>query len=320
MKTLGAFFRLMRWRNLCFILITQVLYYYCVFRPLLPDARNTLFYFSGERLFLFYMLSLASILIAAAGYIINDYFDLKIDTVNKPDRVVVDRIVKRRWAILWHLLFSLLGIAISFYISRRTGSYIIGIGNVVCVLLLFVYSTTFKKRVLSGNIIIAALTAWVIIVVYFFTGARLVDFEGWLNSGYVFDIRKLFKITLVYAGFAFVLSVVREVVKDIEDVSGDAKYDCRTMPIAWGMPASKVFVAVWMVVLIAAVCVCIFYAFQSGWRWGALYVFVLILLPMIKFLYDLKKALAAEDFHRLSNLVKLIMLTGILSMLFFLII
>ena len=317
MKTLGAFFRLMRWPNLCFIFLTQVLYYYCVFCPLV-EAESKAFYFSGERLYLFYWLGTASILIAAAGYIINDYFDLKIDSVNKPDRVVVDRMVKRRWAIIWHLLFSFLGIAISFYISRRTGHYIIAIGNVTCVLLLWVYSTTFKKKVLTGNFIIAALTSWVIIVIYFFTGAPLVDVEGWHNGEYVFDIRKLFKITLVYAGFAFILSIIREVIKDMEDVIGDARYNCRTMPIAWGMPAAKVFTAVWMVVLVAAISICIFYAFQSGWRWGALYVFVLILVPMIKFLFDLKKAVTTADFHRLSNLVKLIMLTGILSMLFFL--
>ncbi len=318
MRTIGAFFRLVRWPNLCFILLTQVLFYYCVFRHLLADGSDTDFYFSGDRIFLFYILCAASVLIAAGGYVINDYFDLKIDSVNKPNRVVVDRIVKRRWAILWHLLFSLLGVALSFYISWKTGNYIIGIGNIVCVFLLWVYSTTFKKKVLLGNIIIAALTAWVIVVIYFFTGARPVHFEGWDNAGYPFNIRKFFKITLVYAGFAFILSVVREVVKDMEDVIGDARYNCRTMPIAWGMPAAKVFVAVWMAVLIAAVSIAAFYAFQSGWRWGALYVFALILVPMLRFLLNLKKAFTAEHFHQLSKLVKLIMLTGILSMFFFL--
>ncbi len=317
MRTVEAFFRLIRWPNLCFILITQILYYYFVFRPLLLNSADVPFYFSGERIFLFYLLCAASVLIAAAGYIINDYFDLKIDSINKPERVVVDRIVKRRWAILWHLILSAAGLAISFYISWRTGYLIIGLGNLLCVLLLWVYSTTFKRKVLIGNFIIAALTAWVLIVIYFFTGARPLDIHGWDNTGYVFQIRKLFIITMVYAGFAFILSVVREVVKDMEDVIGDAKHDCRTMPIAWGMPAAKVFVAVWMAVLIAAVSIASFYAFQSGWRWGALYVFTLIFIPMLTLLYHLKKAVTTADFHKLSNMIKLVMFTGILSMIFF---
>lgn len=318
MKTIGAFLRLIRWPNLCFILVTQILYFHCVFRSLLTNANDVAFYFSGGRIFLFYLLCASSVLVAAGGYIINDYFDQKIDAVNRPDRVVVDKIVKRRWAILWHLLLSVTAIILSFYIGKKTGHPIIGFGNLACVLLLWLYSTTFKRKVLAGNIIIAMLTAWVLIVIYFFTGARLIHLDGWDNTGYVFNIRKLFKITLVYSGFAFILSIIREVVKDMEDVIGDAMYNCRTMPIAWGMRTAKVFAAVWMVVLIAAVSIAVFYAFQSGWRWGALYVFVLILVPMLKFLPDLKRALTSADFHRLSNLVKLIMFTGILSMLFFL--
>lgn len=93
----------------------------------------------------FVLLSLSSVLIAAAGYIINDYFDLHIDRVNKPDKVVVEKIIKRRWAIIWHWVLSGLGIAIGFYLSWKLRNIFIGPSNTLCVLLLWFYSTTFKK-------------------------------------------------------------------------------------------------------------------------------------------------------------------------------
>jgi len=308
MKLIIAFFKLIRWPNLFFIALTQALFYFCVFESLLtnPSAQPH----SNQ---LFYLLVIASVLIAAAGYIINDYFDLQIDNINKPEKVVVDKILKRRWAIVWHWLLSSIGIAISFYISYKTKSWVIGIANIACVLLLWFYSTTFKKKLLSGNIIIAALTAWVIIVVYFFCGASL---QVWNDANYV-DERKFFKFTMLYAGFAFIVSLIREVIKDLEDKHGDAQYNCRTMPIVWGVQSTKVFTAVWLVVAIAALAIVQLYAWQSGWWWIVLYSIVLVIAPLIYILKKLRTAIDASQYHQLSGYVKLVMLTGILSMLFF---
>ncbi len=99
MKLTAAFFQLIRWPNLFFIALTQLLFYYCIAAPLAPSGGES--YFKN----LFYLLMLASVFIAAAGYIINDYFDLKIDEINKPQKVVIDKIIKRRWAIIWHFFF-----------------------------------------------------------------------------------------------------------------------------------------------------------------------------------------------------------------------
>lgn len=309
MKLITAFFKLIRWPNLFFIALTQSLFYYCVFEQLLPEPA-----LHPKNHLLFYLLVLASVLIAAAGYIINDYFDLHIDTVNKPGKVVVDKIIKRRWTIVWHWLLSGIGLLLSFYVSRQIGNWIIGIANIFCVLLLWFYSTTFKKKLLSGNIIIAALTAWVVVVVYFFCGA---SFNSWTRSNTAFNEPKFFKFTILYAGFAFIVSLIREVIKDLEDREGDARYHCKTMPIVWGVPATKVFTAVWLVVAIAALSVVQLYAWQSGWWWIVLYSVVFTIIPLIVILKKLYAANTAAEYHQLSTGIKLVMLTGILSMLFF---
>jgi 4-hydroxybenzoate polyprenyltransferase len=119
----------------------------------------------------------------------------------------------------------------------------------------------------------------------------------------------------LYACFAFVTTLIREVVKDLEDIEGDRKYDCNTIPIAWGVPATKVFVGVWIVVTIAALAIVQLYAWQSGWWVAALYILLLVILPSIFLIKKLAKANSSADYHTLSNIIKLIMLFGILSML-----
>ncbi len=309
MKTLAAFFRLMRWPNLVFIIITHLLFYFCVYTPLLKEQPQQ------QISFLFFLLIMASVFIAAAGYIINDYFDIQIDAINKPDRVVINKFIKRRWAIMWHWIFSVIGIGISLYVSYKIKEWPIFFINTLCVLVLWLYSTTFKKKLLIGNLMIAALTAWVILVVYLFAGANLFSLKGFAANPENLNVRRFFKFTLLYACFAFVTTLIREVIKDLEDMEGDRKYDCNTMPIAWGVPATKVFVGVWVVVTIAALAIVQLYAWQSGWWFAALYILLLIMLPAVLLIKKLYAATFSADYHTLSNIIKLIMLFGILSML-----
>lgn len=316
MRVVGAFLRLIRWPNLVFIILTQCLYFFCVFRSQTITPLPSLFS-TGY----FLLLVLASVLIAAAGYIINDYFDMHIDSINKPHKVVIDKIVKRRWAIVWHLLLSGMGILLSLYFSYKTGNWIVAAGNLLCVVLLWFYSTTFKKKLLSGNVIISALTAWVILVLYFayayMGGGPASAFASWDLEAFGFDIRKLFKYTVLYAGLAFIVSLIREVVKDLEDMEGDARYFCKTMPLVWGVPASKVFIAVWCVVTIASITIIQFYAWFLGNKLIAVYCIFLIIAPLIYIVNKLYKAVTPHDYHALSNVIKFVMLAGILSMLFF---
>lgn len=307
MKQISAFLKLIRSLNLLFIAITQFLFQYFIAIPIFQvNGLSAPLYGIN-----FYLLVLSSLLIAAGGYIINDYFDLNIDRVNKPEKLVVDKLIKRRWAIMWHLIFSIAGIITGFYVGWVIHVFWLGLANTVCVIALWFYSTTFKKKLLTGNIIISLLTAWVVLVVGFIHHYRIIaDIELFGSV----DRSKLLRFTFLYAGFAFIISLVREVVKDVEDMEGDARYGCRTMPIAWGIMVAKVFSATWLVVLMAAVLIVSMYMLQLTWWIPFTYSVLLILGPLILVLRKLEKARSTVDFHRLSNYIKLVMFTGILSM------
>jgi len=312
----GAFFRLIRWPNLVFIILTQWLFYYCILdigTVIAPGWHIE--YHPNLQPLLLGLLSLSSVLIAAAGYIINDYFDLNIDRVNKPDKLVVEKIIKRRWTILWHWLLSGLGIALGLYVSWRLRNPIVVLTNLGCVFLLYFYSTTFKRKLLIGNIIISLLTAWVILVLY----VAEFHFAAFQEPVYHTILSRLFKFAILYGGFAFIISLVREVVKDIEDMEGDARYGCRTMPIVWGVNVAKVFAGTWMVVLTGALIVIQFYVLQHDGPPMVLYCMVLYCLllligPLLWILRKLYTAQTKADYHLLSRAIKGIMLAGILSM------
>lgn len=313
MKLIIAFFKLIRWQNLVIIAITQVLYYYALIHPIHNFHQSVYDPFTGTY---FILLVISSLMIAAAGNIINDYFDLNIDEVNKPQKKIIDKHIKRRWAIVFHICLSVMGIAIGFYIDYKTSVFWMGLSNMVCALLLFAYSISLKKKVLVGNVLISLLTAWVILVC-FFCYFRSLSCSGCNPAEWISQKHRFLRISFLYAGFAFIISLIREVVKDMEDMEGDARYGCRTIPLAWGVSASKMFVAVWLAVLIGTICIVQFYVLQLGWLWSMLYCLVFIILPLIWLLQKLFKAQTPNDYHLLSSVIKLVMLTGLLSMLFF---
>jgi 4-hydroxybenzoate polyprenyltransferase len=303
LKTILAFLKLIRWQNLLFIVLTQMLYEYCIYLPIYGSHSSHQLGF----------IILASVLIAAAGYIINDYFDLNIDQINKPDRVIVNNAVSRRWAIFWHLVLSLLGLFFTVLALPPSLFWYLILANLFSILLLWLYSTNFKKQLLIGNVIISILTSWVILIVFFSKSPLSVD--NIITADHR-EIR-LFRLTMLYAGFAFIISLIREVLKDMEDRVGDARYGCRTMPIEWGLPASKVFVAVWIIVLAGTLVILQLYVLAYGWWLSIVYCLLAIVVPLLIVLSKLTAANTQQDFHLLSRYVKAIMFTGILSMLFF---
>ena len=309
MRILPAFLKLVRWPNLFFIALTQLLYYYCILPFVYRSSSvNSKMNLSATN---FYLLVSASVFIAAAGYIINDYFDLNIDRVNKPSELIVERYIKRRSAILLHLLLSFAGFALSAYVGYKLANFYLPFFNLLAIVALWFYSTTFKKQLLIGNILISLLTAWVILelmLAEFIRGSNTLDRVSSSN---------LIKVSVLYAGFAFAISLIREVVKDMEDIIGDRKYGCHTMPIVWGIPVSKVFAGVWIIVLCGTTIIVQFYVFNLGWWMSSIYCISLIFIPLVVILRHLYYARNASDFHKVSRTIKFVMLAGILSMLFF---
>lgn len=301
MKLFIAFFKLIRWPNLVFIVLTQVLFYYCVYQPL--------FHLHYPKTLVW--LIVASVFIAAAGYIINDYFDLNIDQINKPGKNVFSNLVNRRWAIIWHFVFSIIGIlatamAVGFY------KWYLIVANVGCVFLLWFYSTSFKRQLLIGNIVISVLTSWTVLIMFFaLTSPR----DAIMGSSP--ETVKFFRVSFLYAGFAFIASLIREAIKDLEDMEGDSRYNCRTLPIIAGIRATKIYITIWTVVLLAALIILQLYVLQFQWWYAMAYSIVFVILPLTYFLFQLVKANNAKSFASLSSLSKLVMLTGILSMIFF---
>jgi 4-hydroxybenzoate polyprenyltransferase len=272
-----GFVKLIRIQNLIIIILSQ----YLAALYLLEGI-----HLSNIRLFL---LSLSTVIIAAAGYIINDYYDVKIDYVNKPQRVVVGKVLKRRVVLFWHTFMNFTAIAIAFYLSWKLAAVFFG-----SAFLLWLYSNQLKRLPFVGNFTVALLTglSLTIIGLYFHQKEVLIN---------------------IYALFAFAISLIREIIKDMEDWKGDADFGCKTLPIVFGIRKTKLIIYV----LIALFGFLIFYLTQFLNNDILYYYFSGLALFIIYFVYRLQQADKIKDFHFLSNFCKLIMLSGIISMLLF---
>ncbi|KAA9325368.1 prenyltransferase [Hymenobacter busanensis] len=275
--------RLVRLPNLLIMALCMALTQTCLLVPTDPLAALLSVRFA--------LLLLATLCVAAAGYIINDYYDVKIDTINRPGQLVVGPVVGRRPAMLAHLLLSFEGIVVAGTLAPAVGVVTVG-----AALLLWGYSARFKRVALVGNLSIGLLTAALVLLP-----------ELLLRTGHT--------AVWGYALAAFLLTVVREIIKDVEDMRGDAQHDCRTLPIVVGVARSKWVVAVFLLSLLWVVAVAIGQGFAEGqWRL-ALWLLGTVLGPLVLLGVRLARADRRRDFARLSTLCKLIMLGGVLSML-----
>lgn len=234
------------------------------------------------------MLSISTVLIAAAGYIINDYYDVKIDYINKPERVVIGKDITRRYAILFHVLLSALGILIGLYLSWRIAAV-----NVLSVFLLWLYSNNLKRLPFIGNLTVAVLT-----------GASI----------YVVDIlyRTNNPLVIMYALFAFFMTLVREIIKDMEDLRGDNTFGCKTLPIVLGIRKTKMII--YIILIIFSITVIVLNRLYEALPFR--YYLVLLFIPLVWLFFRLLRADMKKDFSWLSTFCKLIMLLGILTMSF----
>ncbi len=278
MRLIYDLFKLTRFWNLVIIAIAQ--YFAAAFL-----VRLNVSVFSDWRLF---VLSLSTGSIAAAGYIINDYYDIKIDLINKPERVVIGKSIARRYAILFHTIISFVGILLGLLLSWKIGAV-----NFVCVFLLWLYSNNLKRQPFIGNFVVAALTGLSIELINLLYNQH--------NT-----------LVIIFALFAFFMTLVREIVKDMEDMKGDTTFGCRTLPIVLGIRKTKR--VVYFIIFIFSIVVLILNIQYSLLL--AAYFIGFLLLPMTILMIRLARADTIKEFYQLSQLCKLIMLSGIISMLF----
>jgi 4-hydroxybenzoate polyprenyltransferase len=301
--------QLIRLPNLLIVILTQGLLRYAVMEPLLYQSASS----SMSRWFDFVMLVVATLLIAAGGYVINDYFDIKIDTINKPEKLVVNRLITARGAIKLHMLLNILAILIGFYLAFRIRSITFGLIFPFISGLLWLYSAKYKRVVAWGNLIVALLSALVIFITWLFE-----FFWLRLNPGLFItvlpELKFVTKIFLAYGLFAFLVSLFREIIKDMEDWKGDESYGCRTLPIVAGMKVSRWIVAglVFFTIVLLGYGQIVMY--HLNWFLVFWYFLIALQFPALYLIVKLFRSTEQADFHFLSNLCKLIMFAGILSM------
>lgn len=316
MKFIFNFLRLIRFPNLVIVALTQYAIRYGIIYPFLKQAGMDLFL--SEQLFM--MLVAATVLIAASGYIINDYFDVKLDHVNKPKQLIIGKSISRRQAMFLHVIINTVGLLLAFYVALSINHPMLVLFQLISAALLWFYSVNFKKQILIGNLIIAALTALVPFTAGYYEIAVMFDnaseknfpFETQNISSLLFSIKYLLYWVIGYSGFAFLLTLIREIIKDCEDIEGDKAFECRTLPIIYGVDAAKKVSLVVAVVLTIGLVALEIIQFISK-DWISLAYFVLLLTaPLLWVMIKISKAKKKKHFFIISQVIKIIMLLGIL--------
>lgn len=254
------FIRLIRPVNLFIIMLTML------------SVRLLFFMYYGKPVFTrmmietdFFLLIFSTVLIAAAGNIINDYFDVRADRVNRPQRLIITRTIKRRWAIILHWLFNFVAFGIAAYLSYREQTFWYVFIDLLSINLLWFYSMYFKRKAIIGNVIIALLTALVPVLAAIYFHINLSALPEHTSIPYQF----LLLIIGAVAIFAFCLNLSREIIKDIEDVKGDMELKAKTLPILKGSKFAAI-VAVLPVMLLVLAYVAGFFVIKEQFHLGNL--------------------------------------------------
>jgi 4-hydroxybenzoate polyprenyltransferase len=322
MQKIAASLRLIRFQNLLIIALTQYFIRFAFTKTFLPFPALSNLEFS---LFVF-----TTILITAAGYIINDIYDVETDRINKKSKLIIGVHFQAKTAIIWYSVFNLVALALGVYLAILIGKPLYSLIFVYCIFFLWRYSKTIKRAFLIGNIHVAILTALVLINTALFDIIPNIHFPGNESGGMIL------KIILVYALFSFLLTLIREFVKDIEDKEGDSAINSHTLAIVLGIKKTKIIVFSLSFLLVGIVCFWQYFQLQiislNNIKWdGEIYESVLIwgtdkyaiiytaILQTILLFFILKLYISKTktDFYYLSQLCKIIMLLGICSIPFF---
>ena len=295
------FLRLIRYKNLLIIIATMLIIRYALIGVFMPFQLSTV----G-----FVLLVVATVCLSAAGYIINDYFDVNADMMNKPDKVIIGKSINRRNAMIFHWIFNIVGCVcgalVSFGIGLPKYSFIfLFIAGV-----LWFYSTTFSKEPVLGNVVIALLVASVPIIEILYEMLPLLSLPMDILQQLHIRFEELFVWGLGYTLFAFLLTLQREMVKDIEDLEGDRTYGRNTLPIAFGLKAARICTFGVSVVVIAGIVVS--QVCKLSDTFSLIFINVCITLPLLYGLYVFVKADSSEEYAKVSFILKLVMSMGLL--------
>lgn len=311
MRHITAFFNLIRWKNISIVIFSKLLIWVCVILPLQDVFGLPLFLNSIN----FTILCTSTAMLAAAGYIINDYFDIRIDLRNRPEKVIIGKIIKLRWAMIWHSLFNIAGIALAGYLAYKIGHYGLLFIQIITTILLWLYSTHLKKQYISGNVVVALLTALSLFTIACYEPSLYAFFQlkFFIPIGGQLTLNP-FIIICIYTFFAFMLTWIREIVKDMEDFKGDAEEGCITMPIKIGLKKTTTFVYILSIATCIPILIAVYEMWVHHWYIMALYLVVGILVPLVWVCYRLAQNTTAVHYERLSKWLKLMMIIGIITL------
>jgi 4-hydroxybenzoate polyprenyltransferase len=236
------------------------------------------------------LVALSTILTAAAGNVINDIFDIEEDQINNPEKRIIARHVSTKNGRIFYGVLAAASLIAGYFSGWTMFALCITIG-----IMLYFYSSDIKGETLWGNLLVAFMAGAVV-----FT-ADLGVFTR--NEGYFAE----------YALMAFLITVPREIVKDIEDIIGDKSQGYRTFPIVFGTKRSTRLAVVFMTMLVAEI---VYMIITDGNVWYAVYTAGLVVTPSVYIIVKLFRAEVKSDFKQLSGLLKLLMFTGLISVLF----
>tara|TARA_R110000868_G_scaffold243900_6_gene500033 strand:- start:762 stop:1655 length:894 start_codon:yes stop_codon:yes gene_type:complete len=256
-----------------------------------------------------YLLLVSStVLIAAAGYVINNIFDQDTDLENKPNNLIVGRSISEKSAYNIYAVLNVTGVAIGFYLSNVISKPGFAALFILIAATLYMYATSLKQMVLVGNFVVALLLSFSVVIIGVF------DLYPVINSENQQIMAVLFSILLDYAVFAFLVNFLREIIKDLEDINGDSNQGMKTLPIIFGVKrTSKLVFALSFIPIISLLIYIKNYFMANNLQFAALYSIVFVLAPLIYFSIKSWESKNKKDFHKLSILLKWILLFGILS-------
>ena len=296
-----SFFYLIRYKNLLMVLLTMILTKYALINSFISDPSLT----SID----FIILSLSILCITAGGYIINDLYDIEADTINKPLKVYISKSISKKNAWVIYFLSSTLGVTLGIYLSIIKNIDFLSFYFIGTTLLLFLYSVLLKKQVFIGNLCISLLVALPIYLLYKFDS----------NNITISNILQYFLLSIAifyYMFFAFLTTMIREIIKDIEDINGDYIVKLKTLPILIGKTrARNISIFLSVVLLLFLFLVSSNYFISNKYFLGI--IMLMLSTVVVYFIFKSWIATTKKQFQYLSNLMKLIMFIGILSMTLF---